>query len=207
MKYKHLFWDFDGTLYDSYPQILNAIEQTFRSFSLPVPSKDELLRETKVLVSRALSTYGGSIPQDELMTRFQSYHHAIASFPLYEGTASCLKTLHCNGIKHYLYTHRSLTAKKQLEQDGLWPLFTDYVTSEDGFPMKPAPDALLALMKRNGLDPSECVMIGDREIDVQSGYNAGMDGILFDPENFYPNCHAEKHVRSMDELCSWILEK
>ena len=97
--------------------------------------------------------------------------------------------------------------KNQLEQDGLWPLFTDYVTSEDGFPMKPAPDALLALMKRNGLDPSECVMIGDREIDVQSGYNAGMDGILFDPENFYPNCHAEKHVRSMDELCSWILEK
>ncbi len=93
MKYKHLFWDFDGTLYDSYPQILNAIEQTFRSFSLPVPSKDELLRETKVLVSRALSTYGGNIPQDELMTRFQSYHHVIASFPLYEGTASCLK--HC----------------------------------------------------------------------------------------------------------------
>ena len=25
MKYKHLFWDFDGTLYDSYPQILNAM--------------------------------------------------------------------------------------------------------------------------------------------------------------------------------------
>ena len=63
MKYKHLFWDFDGTLYDSYPQILNAMEQTLRSFSLPVPSKDELLRETKVLVSRALSTYGGNIPQ------------------------------------------------------------------------------------------------------------------------------------------------
>ena len=91
MKYKHLFWDFDGTLYDSYPQILNAIEQTFRSFSLPVPSKDELLRETKVLVSRALSTYGGNIPQDELMTRFQSYHHAIASFPLYEGTSQLPK--------------------------------------------------------------------------------------------------------------------
>ena len=33
MKYKHLFWDFDGTLYDSYPQILNAMEQTLRSFA------------------------------------------------------------------------------------------------------------------------------------------------------------------------------
>ena len=50
-------------------------------------------------------------------------------------------------------------------------------------------------------------MIGDREIDVQSGYNAGMNGILFDPENFYPDCRAEKHVRSMNELCRWLLEE
>ena len=206
MKYRHLFWDFDGTLYDSYPQILNAIEQTFRSFSLPVPPKDELLRETKGLVSHALSTYGGDVPLEELIARFQHYHHEVV-FPLYEGAAKCLKTLHDNGIKHYLYTHRNPAARDYLEQDGLWPLFTDYVTSEDGFSMKPAPDALLALMERNGLAPSECAMIGDREIDVQSGYNAGMAGILFDPDNFYPNCHAEKHVRSMGELCNWILEK
>ena len=207
MRYKHLFWDFDGTLYDSYPQILNALKQTLQSFSLPLPPDDDLLRETKVLVSHTLTVYGGQLPQEELMERFQSYHHAIASFPLYEGTAQCLKTLQANGVRHYLYTHRSLTARKQLEQDGLWPLFSDFVTSEDGFPLKPAPDALLALARRNGLDVSECAMIGDREIDVQSGYNAGMSGILFDPENFYPDCRAEKHVRSMKELCEWILEK
>jgi len=207
MRYKHLFWDFDGTLYDSYPQILNAMKQTLRSYSLPLPSDIDLLRETKVLVSHALSIYGGGIPQEELMERFQSFHHAISSFPLYEGTAECLQTLHAAGVRHYLYTHRSLTAQKQLEQDGLWPLFTDLVTSEDGFALKPAPDALLALVERNGLNTSECAMIGDREIDVQSGYNAGMNGILFDPENFYPDCRAEKHVRSMNELCRWLLEE
>ena len=207
MRYKHLFWDFDGTLYDSYPQILNALKQTLQSYSLPVPPDEDLLREVKILVSHALNTFGGSLPQEELMARFQSFHHAIVSFPLYEGTAQCLKTLQASGVRHYLYTHRSLTARKQLEQDGLWPLFSDFVTSEDGFPLKPAPDALLALARRNGLDVSECAMIGDREIDVQSGYNAGMSGILFDPENFYPDCRAEKHVRSMKELCEWILEK
>ena len=207
MRYKHLFWDFDGTLYDSYPQILNALKQTLQSYSLPVPPDEDLLREAKILVSHALNTFGGSLPQEELMARFQSFHHAIVSFPLYEGTAQCLKTLQASGVRHYLYTHRSLTARKQLEQDGLWPLFSDFVTSEDGFPLKPAPDALLALARRNGLDVSECAMIGDREIDVQSGYNAGMSGILFDPENFYPDCRAEKHVRSMKELCEWILEK
>lgn len=207
MRYRHLFWDFDGTLYDSYPQILNALRQTLQSCSLPVPPDEDLLRETKILVSQALTTFGGGIPQEYLMARFQSFHHVIASFPLYEGAAQCLKTLQAYGVNHYLYTHRSLTARKQMEQDGLWPLFSDFVTSEDGFPLKPAPDALLALVRRNGLNASECAMIGDREIDVQSGHNAGMSGILFDPENFYPNCRAEKHVRSMNELCEWILEK
>lgn len=69
MRYKHLFWDFDGTLYDSYPQILHAMKQTLRSYSLPLPSDIDLLRETKVLVSHALSVYGGGLPQEELTER------------------------------------------------------------------------------------------------------------------------------------------
>ena len=40
MKYKHLFWDFDGTLYDTYPQILNAMLQALNLLY----TKDEFLR-------------------------------------------------------------------------------------------------------------------------------------------------------------------
>ena len=40
--------------------------------------------------------------------------------------------------------------------------------------MKPAPDAVLYLMKAYNMDPETTVMVGDRECDLGSGRNAGI---------------------------------
>ena len=47
------------------------------------------------------------------------------------------------------------------------------------FAQKPSPDAVNWICETYGLDKSETVMIGDREIDVLSGKNAGVSGCLF----------------------------
>ena len=60
------------------------------------------------------------------------------------------------------------------------------MTGEDGFPLKPAPDALNALIKRNGLKKDACLMLGDRDIDIGAGVNAGIGTLLYDDENRYP---------------------
>ena len=103
------------------------------------------------------------------------------------------------------YTHRDAGAIRQLKEDGLWTLFSDAVTKEDGFPAKPAPDALNALVARNNLLPKECAMVGDRDIDIDAGHNAGMSGYLFDPEGFYEGHPSELQAKSMDELARKIL--
>ena len=88
--------------------------------------------------------------------------------------------------------------------------FDDYVTSEDKFPGKPAPDAILTIMKRNHLEQAETIMVGDREIDGQSGKNAGISGALV---NFYPRLPdgtSPAAVSEMDyiaESLSDLLEK
>ena len=74
---------------------------------------------------------------------------------------------------------------------GLNGLFTDVVTGEDGFPLKPAPDALNALMERNGLKKDACLMLGDRDIDIGAGVNAGIRTLLYDDENRYPQSVSE----------------
>ena len=66
-------------------------------------------------------------------------------------------------------------------------LFTDFVTSQHNFPNKPAPDALNYLCNKHGLKKEDCIMIGDRDIDLDSGKNAGMACALFDPEGYYPD--------------------
>ena len=84
-------------------------------------------------------------------------------------------------------------------------LFEDAVLRTDGFPDKPAPDALLALMERNGLKPEECAMVGDRDIDIDAGHNAGMSGVMFDPDGFYAAHPAEIRARTMEELCRKLM--
>lgn len=202
---RHLFWDFDGTLYDSYPQITHAFVQT-----LDALGQRGLFSETELLAALKVSVYYAAcqcaqragLEPSNVMDVFHRYHAQEAAFPPYEGLESCLRTLHAAGIRHYLYTHRDWRAVAQLKQDGLWPLFTDSVTRQDGFADKPAPDALLALMARNNALPNECAMVGDRDIDILAGHNAGMRGVLFDPGGFYPKLKAEWRVSSMAELCA-----
>ena len=208
LKYKHLFWDFDVTLFDSYPQICRAFENTLREAALPVNAFGDDLALLKVSVFHALRAYAErfGVSEESLHTCFDKHHHAEGPFPPYDGLRDCLARLRDAGATHYLYTHRDARAWRQLESEGLRALFSDGVTAEDGFPYKPAPDALLALMKRHGLQPGDCAMIGDRDIDVQSGQNAGMAGILFDPDNFYPSLSAEGRAAGMAELTELLIQ-
>lgn len=207
---RHLFWDFDGTLYDSYPQVAGAFWKGLQALGLAEQFDPEwLMKQIKVSVfytTRQCAEKCGVYAQT-IMESYRVFHDKETVFPPYEGLETCLRRLHEAGFRHYLYTHRNHTAIEQLKADGLWELFSDAVTSDDGFATKPAPDALLALMERNRLTPDMCAMVGDRDIDIEAGHNAGMTGVLFDPDGFYAGYPAELTAQSMQELTEKVLAK
>jgi histidinol phosphatase-like enzyme len=43
-------------------------------------------------------------------------------------------------------------------------------------------------------------MIGDRDIDIVAGKNAGIEGILFDPEQFYTGVACEYQVVKLEDV-------
>jgi phosphoglycolate phosphatase-like HAD superfamily hydrolase len=51
------------------------------------------------------------------------------------------------------------------------------VTSDDVDKRKPAPDPLIACARQLGLEPYDCVYVGDTATDMQSGQAAGMQTI------------------------------
>lgn len=195
MKYTHYLWDFDGTLFDSYPHIRACMEKVVAEEHLSCDST-ELWRRLLVNFAEGRK-YAGISP--EAYRRFLDYYHAIGSNELaprvipYQGIGDLLRAIVENGGKNYLYTHRDKTAIAFLDQFNLTEYFADFVTSEENFPTKPAPDAVLAILHRNNLDPRDCVMVGDRLIDGMSGINAGIAGVLITaatddtktPENDY----------------------
>ncbi len=206
---RHLFWDFDGTLFDSYPEILGSFMKGLEDLGLQeLADAGNLMPLIKKYLATAAEWCAAQsgLTKETIMNAYRFHHAKPHSDPPYEGLEDCLRRLHESGYHHYLYTHSHQSAIDQLVRENLWQYFDDAVIGSDGFPLKPAPDALLALMERNHLSPETCAMIGDRDIDAIAGHNAGMKGILFDPDGYFPDFHPELTVRSMKELADTLLE-
>ena len=203
--FTHLFWDFDGTLYDTYGQMTGAMLRALDDRKVYAPSA-EIYSLLKVSVSHAAEVLAEKLSLSEaaLLDAFHHYHEQLLRFEMYPGTDACIRKLKALGCEHYLYTHRNRTAVRQLEADGLACYFSGFVTKEEGYPRKPAPDALEAMLKQYKAAPADAVMIGDRGLDIFAGYNAGMAGILFDPQGLFPEIPTEYQVRSMEQLTALI---
>ncbi|MHC1786892.1 MAG: HAD-IA family hydrolase [Christensenellales bacterium] len=203
LPFHHWFWDFDGTLYDTYPRIVRAFQKALRAEGIGVLD-ESVLRQVKITLGDAAKHFGGERRAEALLRHYERFseEEGPATLRPYPGAGEALAHLQAQGCRNYLYTHRGDTAQAALEAEGLLPLFRDAVTSRQGFPPKPAPDALKYLLGKYGLQPADCVMVGDRPIDLDAGRNAGMSGLLFDPEGFYPKYPAFARYRSYaDILC------
>ena len=119
---------------------------------------------------------------------------------MYPGARDVLETVCRLGGCNYLYTHRGASLEGYLQKDGIEALFADRITSLDAFPRKPAPDALNHLIEKHGLSRGDCVMIGDRTIDLDAGKNAGIACALFDPDGLCPGYDTPWQFRTMVEL-------
>lgn len=176
--FKNYIWDFDGMLFDSYPHITTAFEKMMSDYGIAIDYA-ETKRLLEISFADAYNYYGTT---DEQKERFREYEHDFELEPIafpFANTIETLKKVCENGGKNYLYTHRGVSVFYYLKKYGVYDLFEDFVTSEDGFPSKPAPNAVLHIVNKHNLDKNETVMVGDREIDVMSGKNAGTKGCLF----------------------------
>lgn len=176
---QNYIWDFDGMLFDSYPHITSAFLKTLGEFG-----KDADYDEAKALLEITFATaYEHYDVSDEEKAVFRQHEHNYELRPIalpFENTYKTLETLFNSGKKHFLYTHRGLESSQHyLQKHDMAKFFTAFVDSSMNFPSKPAPDAVNWICETYNLDKSETVMIGDREIDVLSGKNAGTFGCLF----------------------------
>lgn len=190
MKFKHFIWDFDGCLCDSYPHTAHMFLEAMRRHGrTELPPYEDVFLRLQVTWIHARDFFG--MTDAEYRTLHELDHDfTLAPVPtLFDGIRETLEDIIARGGKNYLYTLRNHVAAEALEASGVKDLFTDFVVRENGFPGKPAPDAVLYLMEKHGLNPAETVMIGDRDLDGQSGINAGASGCLL--TYLEKNCYGE----------------
>lgn len=170
---KNYIWDFDGMLFDSYPHITSAFQKMMSEYGKEVnPITAKKLFEKKFSVA-----YDFYDVTQEQKKKFREYEHDVNLKPIaipFKNTVKVLEELNKNGKKNYVYTHRGKSVFYYLEKYNLLNLFDEVITSQNAFPEKPSPAAINYLTDKYGLNNDETVMIGDREIDVLSGNNAGV---------------------------------
>ena len=197
---RHFIWDFDGMLFDTYPHTLAAFLETCRRLGIAA-DKNEAYALMRINLRRAFAHYGFT-PEDT--AAFYALENDLSLLPRgvpYPRIPELLAFIKARGGENHLYTHRDSVAVEYLRLYGLQNLFSALITGEDGFPFKPAPDALNHLIAQRGLIKAECLMLGDRDIDVGAAVNAGIPALLFDTEGRYRTNVGETYrCESTEEL-------
>lgn len=182
---KSFIWDFDGTIFDSYRHSARAFRMILDKHGIPY-EPERIMPDLRVTFNYAFEKYGLS---EEQIAEFRAVVKDYNLKPLimpYADTEYILKRVIECGCKNYIYTHRdSETLGYYLNKYGMSELFDECVTADYGFEKKPSPQGVRYIIDKYGLCAEETLMIGDRELDVRSGVDAGAYGCLLseDAEN------------------------
>lgn len=180
--YKHIIWDFDGTLFDTYEVMGRALQLTFQKIGVEEHLED-IISLMKISITEALQFYIDKYRIDEEFIK--EYEKTRREMELdqckpYPGVLDILKEIKDTRRSNYLFTHRGVSSIAFLQKHQIYDYFTDCITSAHSFERKPSPAAILHLVERYHMNPQEAIMIGDRDLDILSAKNAGIKACFFD---------------------------
>ena len=182
-----VLFDLDGTILDSIGIYYQIIEIVFQRLDIPMPSKDELRDAAK----NGDFEWGRVFPEektpqekDGLIKKTREIITEI--YPNLFGThvklipkaKEALEAISQKGIKMGIVTstpRQSMQVKlPPLVDSGINNLLEVIIHADDAPRKKPAPDPLLECSSRLGIQPKDCMYVGDARIDIQAGKAAGM---------------------------------
>lgn len=203
MKFKTYIWDFDGMLFNTYPRMCTAFLKALSENGIG-ESRSQAMNAIKKSVRSAVKDYATRFGRDagKLSADYHRIEDSMDSSTIipYPDSFDFLSAVKAQGGRNFLYTHRNRVAIEALKRYDMFRLFDGFITADDPFPVKPAPDALLYLIRRYGFEPETAVMLGDRDIDILAAENAGIAGCLVDPEHFYTGFDTPLKCNEIKEL-------
>ena len=205
MKYKHLFFDLDHTLWDFDANAklalaklhidLDLVSKGVHDFDLFHKNylrhneklwaryRNGYINQQELRIKRMWLTLLDFKIADEELTR-QLSELFLQLLPtrtlLFPDTIETLDYLERKGYKMHLITNGfEETQHSKLKNSGLEKYFREVITSEGSQSLKPHKEIFDFALMKAGAHVHECIMIGDSlEIDIAGAQNAGMDQIF-----------------------------
>jgi HAD superfamily hydrolase (TIGR01549 family) len=182
---KHICFDLDGTLVDSRDTILESTKAALDQLKIRYKIDEDIF--TNMIGMHFVDIFEKLEIEvndfEKFITIYKSlYFDFMNSSNLYPGAREILKYLNKHQIKVSLLTTKVQDqAEKIINHFNLHSSFNYLMGRRDGLDHKPSPDPLLHICKELKVEPSQTLIVGDTELDIQCGKNAGSKtcGVLF----------------------------
>jgi putative hydrolase of the HAD superfamily len=208
MKYKHIFFDLDHTLWDFETNSKQALQQIYKEQNLiekGIPVFDNFYNRYVPINDRYWARYHNQIVSKEKLrhgrfydtlkefgindealaeTMAQSYLDLSPKMTsLFADAVDVLKYLQSKYTIHLITNGFAEVQWIKIENSGLKPFFEHIIISEEVGTQKPDKAIFEIAMERAKTNAAESIMIGDNyNTDIVGARNAGMDQIFFNPK-------------------------
>lgn len=181
---KAVLFDLDGTLVDSAPDLLAAMNRLRGDHGLPLLA----LHELRPVVSKGgRAMLGVAFPhldaaaREPLLPTFLAYYaEALAVHSVvFDGVPELLDAIEARGLRWGIVTNKPMYLAREVVQGFGWQSRSAVLLGGDSLPRrKPDPDQLLQACADLGVSPEDCVYVGDDERDAVAAKAAGMRAIV-----------------------------
>lgn len=175
-----IIYDLDGTLIDSRRDIAGAVNWTLKELGrgeLSLERVSSLVGSgVRNLMSQALEEAGAGknlLERSIKLFRMRYGEHLLDHTRLYPSVRKVLEFFKAK--KQAVITNKPAGFSLKILRDlGVDSYFFRVIGGDQGFPKKPAPAALLEILRESRLSPGEAVFVGDSAIDTETGRQAGV---------------------------------
>ena len=180
---KTCIFDLDGTLTDTLESLAFSVKETLKEMGLPQITTDECRsfvgNGARYLMERSLEAAGdrelSRIEEGmEVYGRIFDENCTYLVTP-YEGITGTLMQMKDKGIKLAVLSNKPhRQTKKVVERIFGEDVFDCVQGQKEGIARKPDPAGFYRLLEEMQAGREECLYVGDSEVDVETGRNAGV---------------------------------
>lgn len=177
---KGIIFDLDGTTIDTLNELYISINQTLKNYGYPTKTKDEVRlgvgRGFRKLVETVVPEKLSEEKMAEIGRDYQeSYTQNYLKSTVYPEMPELLKKLQDRGILLAVNSNKSDRFTKALIAKNYPDIrFTAVYGRREGVPLKPDPTTAKEIADLMGLKTEEVLYVGDSDVDMRTGINAGM---------------------------------
>ncbi|MEM7053849.1 MAG: HAD-IA family hydrolase [Pseudomonadota bacterium] len=212
---KAVLFDLDGTLVDSAPDLIGALNRLRQTLDLPeiesAPLREVAGRGAVAILKTGLPEMDEAQREafrDRFLDDYQA--HCWQKSHVFDGVPDVLNCIEHSGLAWGIVTNKLMRlAQPVIEQAGWQRRCGSLIAGDSTSNPKPAPDPIVLACQQLGVRPEEALFVGDDLRDIQAGRAAGCKTAAahwgyIAADQCASDWRADLDFTSARELLSWL---